>query len=130
MLTAVNEAAAAAAALWLTLVSMAPETRNLSVVQGSRMMSSWSMPIMLAPFRESTPTTRSDTFCTRRSLSIGDWPSNSSVTSVSPMRQTRLPARTSWSVKAWPSSSFCQSRATRNEGVVPQIDRGTQFLLP
>ncbi len=127
---AVSEAAAATAALWLVLVSMVPETRYLRVVQGSRTMSSWSTPIMLAPFRESTPTTRSETFCMRISLLIGDWPSKSSVTSVSPRRQTRLPARTSWSVKALPSSSFCHSRATRNEGVVPQMDRGTQFLWP
>ena len=42
------------------------------VVQGASTMSSWSMPIMLAPLRLSTPMTRNETFLMRISLPMGD----------------------------------------------------------
>src|SRR5262245_12981264 len=83
-----------AAALWLTLPSVAALTRYLIVVHGARRMSSWSRPIMLAPLRLRTPTTLNDTFCTRTSLPTGDSPPNSSLTKVWPKRQTLLPLRT------------------------------------
>src|SRR5262249_4969045 len=37
-------------------------TRNLIVVQGVKMMSSWSVPKVLAPLGLNTPTTRKPTF--------------------------------------------------------------------
>ena len=77
-------------ALWLTLVRLVPLTRYLIVVQGASTMSSWSMPIMLAPLRLSTPMTRKETFWMRISLPIGDSPWNSSRLSVSPITQTLL----------------------------------------
>ena len=48
--------------LWLVLVKVVPAMRYLMVVQGASRMSSWSMPIMLAPLRLSTPMTLKVTF--------------------------------------------------------------------
>src|SRR4051794_6280272 len=48
-----------------------PEMRYFTVVHGAMMTSSWSPPNMLAPLRDSTPTTLSATLATRRSLPIG-----------------------------------------------------------
>ena len=58
----------------LVLVEPLPVTRYLIVVQGARMMSSWSMPTMLEPLGESTPITRRETFWMRSSLPTGDSP--------------------------------------------------------
>ena len=58
--------------------SALPLTRYLIVVQGASTMSSWSMPIMLAPLRLSTPMTRKETLWMRISLPTGDSPWNSS----------------------------------------------------
>ena len=47
----------AAELLGLTLASTAPLTRYLTSSRGPRTMSSWSVPIMFAPLRLSTPIT-------------------------------------------------------------------------
>ena len=47
------------------LAVLLPDMRNLIVVHGAITVSSWSRPIMLAPFLSSTPTTRKATFCKR-----------------------------------------------------------------
>ena len=62
----------AGTALWLVLVRAVPLTRYLMVVQGASTMLSWSMPIMFAPLRLSTPTTRKETLLMRISLPSGD----------------------------------------------------------
>src|SRR5262249_37411996 len=48
---------ATALALWLAVEADTPATRYLMVVHGASRMSSWSMPIMLAPLGLRTPTT-------------------------------------------------------------------------
>ena len=113
------DAAAAAALLWAVLAVVDPDTRYLMVVHGAMTMSSWSMPTMLAPLEERTPTTRNDTFWMRISLPMGDSPRKSSRRMVWPIRQTLLLLRTSRSVKALPSVRFVHSRTSRNSGVVP-----------
>ncbi len=97
----------------LELVEPPPVRRNLIVVQGARMMSSWSMPIMFEPFGESTPITRRETFWMRSSLPTGDSSWNSSRLIVAPMTQTLLPLSTSRSVNMPPSSMSFQSRTSR-----------------
>ena len=49
---------------------------------------------------------------------------------MSPITHTLLPLRTSRSVNISPFAMFCQSRTTRNDGVVPLIWSGTQLRLP
>src|SRR5689334_12293690 len=48
-----------------TLVWDWPVMRPSTVVQGARMTSSWSLPIMLAPLRERTPVTWHETLFSR-----------------------------------------------------------------
>ena len=112
-------AAAAVAALWLLTCDDCPETRNLIVVQGASTMSSLSIPNMLAPLADSTPTTLKVVFLTRTSWPSGELPSNNSFTRVCPIRQTLLALRTSASVNDEPSVRSFQSRTSRNVGVVP-----------
>src|SRR5215210_2147823 len=66
-----------------------PTTLYLMVVHGARMMSSWSMPNVFAPFGVSTPTTRKPTFWIRSSRPTGEAPWNNSRTIVRPTMQTR-----------------------------------------
>ena len=105
-------------------------TRYLIVVQGATTMSSWSMPIMLAPLDDNTPMTRKVTFEMRISLPTGDSPSKSSRFNVVPIMQTLLALSTSRSVKMSPSSMSCQSRTSRYVVVVPTTDRVFQLLRP
>src|SRR5262249_2588739 len=70
-------------------------TRNLIVVHGVRMMSSWSIPNVFAPLGLSTPTTRKPTFWMRSSFPSGEAPWKSSRTMVCPTRHTRAAFRTS-----------------------------------
>ena len=128
MLTAVP--LAAAAALWLVLVRVVPLTRYLMVVQGASTTSSWSMPIMLAPFLLNTPTTRKETFLMRSSLPMGDSPWNSSRLMVVPTTHTLLALRTSASVNISPSSKSSHSCTFKKLGATPLMNVGTQLRLP
>ena len=75
------------------------------VVQGASTTSSWSMPIMFAPLRPSTPTILKETFWMRISLLIGDSPWNNSRLIVSPITQTLFALRTSCSPNISPSEN-------------------------
>src|SRR5262249_59567376 len=79
------------------------DTLDLIVVQGARMMSSWSMPNALAPFGASTPTTLNPTLWIRSSCPTGERFWNSSRTIVWPTRHTRAALRTSESPNVSPS---------------------------
>ena len=76
-----------------------PETRYLIVVHGARTMSSWSLPIMLAPLRLSTPTTLKRDVAQAQLLADRVFVAEQLVAMVWPMTQTLLLLRTSWSVK-------------------------------
>ena len=116
--------------LWLPLVKVVPATRNLMVVQGASTMSSWSMPIMLAPLRLSTPRTRKETLLMRISLPMGDSPLEQLALQGLADHAHLVQLRTSRSVNISPSDISSQSRTARKAGVVPLICRGTQLWLP
>ena len=95
-----------------------PEMRYLIVVHGASRMSSWSMPIMLAPLRRRTPTTSKRHVLHAHLLADRRLVAEQLALSVWPSTQTLLPLRTSRSVKRSPSA-IAQSRTSRNSGVVP-----------
>ena len=101
------------------VVKLVALTRYLIVVQGAKTMSSWSMPIMLAPLGLNTPMILKVTLFRRISLPMGDSPSKSCFFKVAPIRHTRFQFRTSASVKMSPSVRSSQSRTAKNSGVVP-----------
>ncbi|MGA2258564.1 MAG: hypothetical protein ABSG53_28195 [Thermoguttaceae bacterium] len=109
------ELTVAATAAAATFVDPAPTlfTRNLIVVQGAKMQSSWSWSIMFAPRRLKSPMTRNGTLRMRIVLPMGDSSSNNSRFTVAPITQTRLLERTSSSVKKLPSFRSSQSRVAR-----------------
>ena len=94
-------------------------------------MSSWSMPIMLAPFRSSTPITRSETFCMRISLPIGRLPAEE-------LADQRLADEADLAAVAdvvigegFPFVELFPVADDQERGAcVPQMYIGTQFLLP
>jgi DNA polymerase III gamma/tau subunit len=75
------------------------ERRLRMVRQGTTTVSSWSMPIMLAPFRGRTPITLKRTLLRRRSRPTGFSPGKSSSLTVCPMTQTQAAVSTSRLVK-------------------------------
>src|SRR5438477_13144376 len=71
-----------------------PVIRNLTVVQGAMITSSWSLPLMSAPLRLRMPATFIPTFLTRISFPIGDSSPNNCRTTVWPIMQTEVRLRT------------------------------------
>ena len=116
--------------LWLVLVRAEPLTRYLTVVQGASTMLSWSMPIMFAPLRSSTPMTRKETLLMRISLPSGD-ASGNSFPLHGVADDADLVAVADVAVgEHFALAIFFQSRTSRNDGVVPVICSGTQLRLP
>lgn len=100
------------------------------LVQGRMMESSWSRPIMLAPFFWRMPMTLNMTFLMRMSLPSGSSSPKSSLATVWPMTHTRLACSTSSSEKGWPRSMSYQLLIFRYSTEPPSTVSGLQFLLP
>ena len=115
-------ASAAGAAHQRAEAARAALQQAMTVVQGARTTSSWSLPIMLAPLRDRTPVTWHDTLFSRTYLPTGDSSPKSCFATVWPSMQTARAPRTSASVNGSPSARLVQSRTSRNSGVVPWSD--------
>ena len=129
----------------MTIVSTF-STRRISVVTGTTISLSRSMPWMSVPKRCSTPITVNGTDSISSSWPIGSLPGNSVAAADSPMRATRAAVRTCSSSKKrpriagrsqtrgeradWPSTRTVAARAPAFTAAAGRACCGSQAVMP